>query len=50
MLRRAGYSKQEIEDLLRDLPDPIDADRDAMELVKRGLSLSNLTDRRGGSP
>jgi hypothetical protein len=50
MLREAGYSKQEIEDLLRDLPDPIDADRDGMALVKRGITLANLTDRKGGSP
>jgi hypothetical protein len=50
MLRRAGYSSQEIEDLLRNLPDPIDSEREATELLKRGITLANLTDRRGGSP
>ena len=50
MLRGLGYSKEEIEDLLRDLPDPIDSERDAVALVQRGLTFSKLTDRRGGSP
>jgi hypothetical protein len=50
MLRRAGYSKQQIDDVLRDFPDPIDTERDAVALTRRGLTLGNLTDRRGGSP
>jgi hypothetical protein len=50
MLRTAGYPKEEIEELLRDLPDPIDTERHAVELTKRGMTLANLTDRRGGSP
>jgi hypothetical protein len=50
MLRRAGYSKQDIEDMLRSLPDPIDADRDAAELMKLGLTVDRLRDRMGGSP
>jgi len=50
MLRRAGYSEQDIKDLLRDLPDPIDADRDGAALTQRGLTLGHLTDQMGGSP
>ena len=50
MLRRAGYSKEEIEDALRDFPDPIDTERDGTALMKRGFTLGNLMDRRGGSP
>ena len=49
-LRAVGYSKQEIEDVLRNLSDPIDTERDAMALVKRGITLAHLTDRKGGSP
>jgi hypothetical protein len=50
MLRRVGYSEQQVEDLLRDLPDPIDADRDAAELSNRGLTVDRLRDQMGGSP
>ncbi len=50
ILLRAGYSRERIEDLLRHLPDPIDADRDAAELFKLGLSRGTLMDRMGGSP
>ena len=51
MMRMAGYSKREIEDVLRDFPDdPIDTERHATELTKRGLTMTKLTDRRGGSP
>ena len=50
MLRRAGYSPEEIAEALRDLPDPLDTERDAVELTKRGITWANLTDRRGGSP
>ena len=36
--------------MLRDLPDPIDPERDGGELVKLGLSADQLMDRMGGSP
>ena len=50
LLRRAGYSQELIEDVLRDVPDPIDADRDAEAFLKHGLTVDALTDRMGGSP
>jgi hypothetical protein len=50
MLRRAGYSQQLIEAVLRDVPDPIDPDRDDEAFFKHGLSFDSLIDRIGGSP
>jgi hypothetical protein len=50
VLRRAGYSPQRIEDLLRDLPDPIDTDRDHQKLVEHGISVGRLMDRMSSSP
>jgi hypothetical protein len=50
VLRRAGYSHEEIDAMLRQLPDPIDRERDGPTLTKLGLSLGALMDRRGGSP
>jgi hypothetical protein len=50
ILRRAGYSQERIEDVLRDLPDPIDTEREATALAKLGLSPNQLMDRMGGSP
>jgi hypothetical protein len=49
-LRRAGYSEQRIEDVLRDIPDPIDTERDGELLFKHGLSAGILMDQMGGSP
>lgn len=46
----AGYSRPEIEELVRDLPDPIDTQRDGVALMNRGLTMDRLSDRRGGSP
>lgn len=50
ILRRAGYSPEQIEDVLRDLPDPIDPDRDSEVLFKHGITQGGLMDRMGGSP
>jgi hypothetical protein len=50
VLRRAGYSQERIQELLRDLPDPIDPERDSVALVKRGMSAGELMDRMGASP
>lgn len=50
MLRRAGYSSEQIEAALRDTPDPIDTERDAEALFKHGITAGTLIDRMGGSP
>jgi hypothetical protein len=50
ILRNAGYSPQQIEDTLRDVPDPIDSERDAEALFRHGISVGGLMDRMGGSP
>ena len=50
VLRHAGYSQERIREMLRDLPDPIDRDRDGGALFKLGLTADQLMDRMGGSP
>jgi hypothetical protein len=50
LLRRAAFSEEQIEDLLRDLPDPIDIERDGNAFFERGISVDTLVDRLGGSP
>jgi DNA-binding CsgD family transcriptional regulator len=50
VLRHAGYSQERIREMLRDLPDPIDRERDSSALFKLGLSADQLMDRMGGSP
>lgn len=50
ILRRAGYSQERIDDVLRHLPDPIDTERDREAVFKLGVSRGNLIDRMGGSP
>lgn len=50
VLRRAGYSQEQIQEALRDLPDPIDTERDGDEIANRGITKSRLMDRMGGSP
>ena len=50
ILRRAGYSQELIDNVLRDVPDPIDPDRDDEAFFKHGLSFGAVTDRMGGSP
>lgn len=49
-LRRAGYSPKQIEDVLRETPDPIDPERDSETLFKHGITQGTLMDRMGGSP
>jgi hypothetical protein len=49
-LRSMGYPGEQIVDMLRHLPDPIDAERDAEALFRLGLSADTLMDRMGGSP
>jgi hypothetical protein len=50
ILRRAGYPQERIDDVLRQLPDPIDPDRDGEAVFKLGVSRDTLMDRLGGSP
>ena len=50
MLRRAGCSDEFISDVLSQLPDPIDLERDQEILTRYGLSPERLMDRMGGSP
>jgi hypothetical protein len=50
VLRHAGYSQDRIREMLRDLPDPIDPERDGVALFRLGLSADQLMDRMGGSP
>jgi hypothetical protein len=51
MLARVGRADL-IEEAKRDLPDPIDTDRDLdlERLVQYGLTRDQLIDRMGGSP
>ena len=49
-LRRAGYADEFISDILTQLPDPIDLQRDEQILLRFGLSPERLMDRLGGSP
>jgi hypothetical protein len=50
ILRRAGYSDEFIREVLSQLPDPIDLQRDQQILARYGLSASRLMDRMGSSP
>ncbi len=50
ILRKAGYPQERIADVLRQLPDPIDTDRDGEALFKLGVSRGSLIERMGGSP
>ncbi len=50
LLRRVGYSKEQVKDMLRDFPDPIDVERDGDALFQRGISVGSLMNQMGGSP
>ena len=50
VLRRAGCSDEFISDVLSQLPDPVDLQRDQLILARYGLSPERLMDRMGGSP
>jgi hypothetical protein len=50
VLRRAGYSDEFIREVLSELPDPIDLQRDEHILGRYGLSSERLMERLGGSP
>jgi hypothetical protein len=50
VLRRTGYSDEFINELLSQLPDPVDLERDQEILARYDLSAERLMDRLGGSP
>jgi hypothetical protein len=50
VLRRAGYTEEFIRELLSELPDPVELDRDEPIFARYGLGAERLMDRLGGSP
>jgi hypothetical protein len=48
VLLKVGYSREQIQEKLRDLPDPIDTTRYGDELYKRGIDMGQLIERMGG--
>jgi DNA-directed RNA polymerase subunit H (RpoH/RPB5) len=50
VLHRVGFSQEKIAQILGELDDPIDVDRDAAVLEKHGISRDTLVNLMGGSP
>ena len=50
VLERAGLHHDLISEVLAELPDPVDVDRDAAVLDRHGITRSHLTNMMGGSP
>ena len=52
IMLRAGYTREQIEAVLRDLPDPFDMDseRNVETFFKHGINYARVVDRMGGSP
>lgn len=50
VLRRVGFSKENIATVMSELDDPIDIERDAAILEKYGINRDLLVDLMGGSP
>jgi len=50
VLRRTGYSDEFIHEVLSQLPDPIDVERDQEILGRYGLTPERLMDRLGSGP
>jgi hypothetical protein len=50
VLRRAGYPPEVVEELIAQLPDPVDVDRDAAILAHFGVTRGRLMDLMGASP
>ncbi|HLI02336.1 MAG TPA: hypothetical protein VKV06_16230 [Acidimicrobiales bacterium] len=50
VLRRVGVPDDRIEEILDQLPDPVDLDKQAPLLARYGIDRSRLNDRMGGSP
>jgi hypothetical protein len=49
-VRRAHYPQDVIDEIDRQLPDPVDYDRDQSVLIRYGITFDHLIDRLGGSP
>ena len=50
VLQRAGLPRDLIRDVLAELPDPVDYDRDGAVFDRYGITRSHLTNMMGGSP
>lgn len=50
VLRRAGYPPEVIEELVAQLGNPVDVDRDESVLVRYGVTRGRLMDLMGASP
>jgi hypothetical protein len=50
VLERADVPHDRIKEVLDQLPDPVDFDRDAAVLDRYGFTRTRLTDMIGGSP
>jgi hypothetical protein len=50
VLQRAGLPHDLIDELVKELPDTVDLDRDAEVFDRHGLTHARLTDMMGGSP
>jgi hypothetical protein len=50
ILRRAGYTPEQIQVVAAQLPDPIDADRDRQILDGYGITRGHLMELMGASP
>ncbi|HEY1635936.1 MAG TPA: hypothetical protein VGF64_14325 [Acidimicrobiales bacterium] len=50
VLRRANYGDALIDEIMAQLPDPFDLDRDSAVLMRYGLNRDTLIGRAGGSP
>jgi hypothetical protein len=52
LMRRGGYSQEQIDQVLQELPDPFDMDSQHNEAVflKHGITYGRAMDRMGSSP
>jgi hypothetical protein len=50
VLRRANYDNALIDEIMAQLPDPFDLDRDSAVLMHYGVTRDTLIGRAGGSP
>jgi hypothetical protein len=50
VLRRANYDQALIDEIMSQLADPIDLDRDGSVLMRYGITKDALVGRVGGSP
>ena len=50
VLRRAWYSEEVIHEQARQVPDPIDVDRESSLFLRYGITMERLSDLMGASP